>query len=123
TEKRPSINLIYDWRLAGCASSCRAFSYNWPGLPLSPPSIAVEPVDRDAVIIYASWNGATERVAWQVLAGTTPYDMSVIVWNTPRTGFETSIPIHSIGSYFQVHALDVSGKVIGRSRMIQQRCE
>jgi len=110
--------MIYDMQFPGQNFSYRAFKYDWTGMPLYPPSIAVEPVDKDAVIIYASWNGATELVAWQVLAGTTPHDMSVIVWNTPRTGFETSIPIHSIGSYFQVHALDVSGKVIGKSRMV-----
>src|SRR5690625_619619 len=110
--------MIYDMQFPGQNFSYRAFKYDLTGIPLYTASIAVEPVDKDAVIIYASWNGATELVAWQVLAGTTPHDMSVIVWNTPRTGFETSIPIHSIGSYLQVHALDVSGKVIGKSRMV-----
>src|SRR5699024_6935674 len=115
------INMIYHMQFPGQNFSYREFKYHWTGLPLSPPSIAEEPLAKDALIIYASWHGATELVAWLVLAGATPYDMSVIVWNTPRTGFETSIPIHSIGSCFQVHALDVSGKVIGRSRMIFNR--
>ena len=121
TEKNPSINMLYDIQFPGSNFSYRAFKYDWTGMPLYPPSIAVAPVDKDAVNIYASWNGATELAAWQVIAGSTPHDMSVIVWNIPHTGFETSIPIHSTGPYFQVHVLDASGKIIGRSRMVFNR--
>ena len=55
--------------------SYRAFKNKWVGLPLYPPSIAVELFCEDA-IVYASWNGSTETVAWQVLAGPTPKRLS-----------------------------------------------
>ncbi|MGG0337544.1 hypothetical protein ABEY45_22835 [Priestia aryabhattai] len=51
-------------------------------------------------IVYASWNGSTETVAWQVLAGPTPFKLAVVVFTAPRTGFETDIYAETVGPYF-----------------------
>lgn len=96
--------------------SYRAFKNKWIGLPLYPPSIAVK-LFCEAAIVYASWNGSTETVAWQVLAGPTCNTLSVVVICTTRTGFETKIDVNSDGPYFQVNALNSYGQVIGTSRI------
>lgn len=118
TKENPSLNLIYDMQYSGGNFSYRAFKNEWVGLPLYPPDIAVYPLCKDTAIVYASWNGSTETVSWQVLAGPTPYTLSVVVFSAPRTGFETDINVHSTGPYFQVNALDSEGKVIGRSWIV-----
>lgn len=117
TEKNPSLNFLYDMQFPNQNLSYRAFKYEWIGLPLYPPSIAVEPFREASVIVHASWNGSTETVAWQVLAGDTPDRLSVIVESVPRTGFETDIYVNSKGPYFQVRALNSCGHIIGTSRI------
>ena len=113
TKENPSLNLIYDMKMPN--HTYRAFKHEWVGLPLDPPDIAVNALRKGGAMVYASWNGSTETVAWQVLAGSTPYTMSKIVSCAPRTGFETAIYTQSDGPYFQVNALDSCGIIIGRS--------
>ncbi|WP_230191847.1 hypothetical protein [Paenibacillus sp. CECT 9249] len=84
---------------------------------LDPPSIAVNVMD-EAAAVYASWNGSTETAAWQVLAGPTPETLSLEVKSVPRIGFETEIDVKSHGPFFQVNALDSSGRIIGTSRVV-----
>ncbi|VBB09582.1 arylsulfotransferase (asst) [Lucifera butyrica] len=117
TKKNPSLNFLYDMRFPNQNMSYRAFKNKWVGLPCYPPSIAVNQTCEDAAIVYASWNGSTETVAWQVLAGPWPNRLSVVVNSTPRTGFETDIDVNSAGPYFQVNALNSSGQIIGISRI------
>ncbi len=117
TEENPSLNLLYDMQFPNENLSYRSFKNKWVGLPIYPPSIAVSVLCED-VIVYASWNGSTETVAWQVLAGTTHCTLSVVVSCTPRTGFETEIHVDESGPYFQVNALNSCGQVIGISRIV-----
>lgn len=118
TERNPSLNFLYDMQFPNQNLSYRAFKNKWRGVPLYPPSIAVETFREDAVIVYASWNGSTETVAWQVLAGLNPDRLSVVVDSIPRTGFETDIYVNSDRPYFQVNALNSCGHVIGTSRIV-----
>ena len=97
--------------------SYRAFKNKWVGLPLYPPSIAVK-LFCEGAIVYVSWNGSTETIAWQVLAGPTPNRLSVVVNSTPRIGFETDIDTNTVGPYFQVNALNSCGQVIGTSCIV-----
>lgn len=116
TIKDPSLNFLYNMQFPNQNISYRAYKHKWVGLPLYPPSIAVDQLFEDAVV-YASWNGSTETAAWQVLAGSTSKKLSVVIISTPRTGFETEIKVNSDGPYFQVKALNSDGKVIGTSRI------
>ena len=120
TEKDPSLNFLYDMQFPNQNISYRAFKNKWVGLPLNPPSISAE-LFCEAAVVYTSWNGSTETVAWQVLAGSTHNTLSVVVISTPRTGFETKINVNSDGPYFQVNALNSCGKVIGTSRIAHAR--
>lgn len=113
-----SRNFLYDMQFPGDNFSYRAFKNRWVGLPLDPPSIAVKR-SGDAATVYASWNGSTETAAWQVLAGPRRDRLTVVVKSAPRTGFETAIPVHSHGPYFQVRALNADGHVIGTSRIVR----
>jgi len=117
TKNDPSLNFLYDMQFPNQNLSYRAFKNKWVGLPCYPPSIAVNLCCEDTTIVYASWNGSTETVAWQVLVGRRPDRLSVVVNCTPRTGFETDICINSDGPYFQVNALNSCGEVIGTSRI------
>lgn len=117
TKESPSKNLIYDMQMPN--HTYRAFKYEWVGLPLDPPDIEVKSTGKHRSIVYASWNGSTETVAWQVLAGPTPYTMSEVVSHTPRTGFETDIHVQATGPHFQVNALDSCGKIIGKSLTVK----
>lgn len=116
-EKNTSLNFLYDMQFPNQNISYRAFKNKWVGLPLYRPSIAVD-LFCESTIVYASWNGSTETVAWQVLAGPTHNRLSVVVISTPRTGFETEIDVNSNGPYFQVNALNSCGQVIGMSRIV-----
>lgn len=117
TENDPSLNFLFDMQFPNQNLSYRAFKSKWIGLPLYPPNIAIEIFRENTVIVYASWNGSTETVAWQVLAGPKPDRLSVVVDNVPRTGFETDIYVNLQVSYFQVNALNSCGHVIGMSRI------
>jgi Arylsulfotransferase (ASST). len=117
TMAEPALNFLYNMRFPNQNMSYRAFKNKWIGLPLYPPSIAVISV-HDNVELYASWNGSTETVAWQVLAGPSTCCMSVIIDHVPRTGFETKIKLKSNEPYYQIKALDSCGFVIGISEPI-----
>jgi hypothetical protein len=67
--------------------------------------------------VYASWNGATEVARWRVLSGATAGSLRAGP-TAARTGFETAIALSGAAKVVQVEALDRSGKVIGRSRVV-----
>lgn len=112
----PSLNFLYDMQFPNENISYRAFKNEWIGLPLYSPSIAVKEY-YNSVIVFASWNGSTETIAWQVLSGPSSTCLSVVINSTPRVGFETAIKVNSPSKYLQVNALNACGQVIGTSRI------
>ncbi|WP_307821770.1 arylsulfotransferase family protein [Streptomyces coffeae] len=118
TGSTPSRNLLYDARMPGSDISYRAFRQAWVGTPYYPPKAAVRTRDGHRVV-YASWNGSTRTRAWQVLAGPDPRSLSVVVRHAPRAGFETAVTTRGRGPYFQVKALDASGKVLRTSAVVR----
>jgi EmrB/QacA subfamily drug resistance transporter len=92
----------------------RATLERWVGLPLSPPAgAAVQRADK--TIVYASWNGATRLAAWRVLAGAATGRLGAVT-STPKTGFETALPVSASYKRYQLQALDAKGHVIGASQ-------
>jgi hypothetical protein len=71
------------------------------------------------MLVYASWNGATEVARWQVLAGRASRLRGVA--SKARAGFETEITAKSRGSHVAVRALDARGRVLGTSRAVRPR--
>jgi Arylsulfotransferase (ASST) len=104
SEFTASGRLVYDAQLPQDDGSYRAYRFPWKATPGTRP---------DAVLsggaVYASWNGATEVVRWQVLAG------SSVVASARKSGFETRIPVSSAAGSFTVRALDARGHVLGSS--------
>jgi hypothetical protein len=100
------------------SESYRAFRLPWSGQPADDPAIVAELVADDKVMIYASWNGATEVAAWQVLAGSAPDQLEPLA-TAPHQGFETVITVRSTETYVGLEALNKSGKVLGTTNAIK----
>jgi hypothetical protein len=95
--------------------SYRVLFSNWVGMPSSPPSGAVRK-SHGKTYVYASWNGATQVLAWRVLAGSSSQHLSVVVSRAARTGFETTIPVPGSHKTFEVQALGSHSAVLGTSK-------
>jgi Arylsulfotransferase (ASST) len=113
TEFGPRGTTILDARFAKHgADSYRAYRFPWIGHPTRPPAVAVE---RNT--LYASWNGGTEVVSWQLLAGTDKKKLKPVSV-VPKGGFETAIPIPSGAAWIAVRALDRLGHSLARSPVV-----
>jgi hypothetical protein len=111
-------SLLYDVKLPGSEHTYRTFRQSWTGVPYYPPSAAARK-DGSGTDVYASWNGSTQTVAWQVLAGPSPASLKVVASRASRTGFETRIRVPSAGPYFRVRALGPSGKALRSSTVVR----
>jgi hypothetical protein len=111
SEFAPSGQLVFDAHFPEHVQSYRAFRLPWRGTPAQPPQFALQAAGFATV--YASWNGATSVASWRVLAGPDGAHLAPVV-QTPRSGFETTIPL-PLGTYgvISVEALDSSGAVLG----------
>jgi hypothetical protein len=104
--------LVFDARLPNDDGSYRAYRFPWHARPATRPVAAAA-----EGAVYASWNGATEVAAWQVLAGDSPATLQV-VGTAPRRGFETQIRLPRLAPSAQVRALDATGAVLAQSRVV-----
>src|ERR671921_311906 len=114
--------LLFDAQLLGDGQSYRAFRFPWSGHPSDNPTVAVEQGPNDKVTLYVSWNGATEVVSWQVLAGSTPSQLKP-VGSAPRRGFETTVTVRTAEPYVAVQAKNSSGRVLGSTRRLSRNTE
>ncbi len=95
------------------SQSYRDYRFPWVGQPADAPAIALEK-QGGSLLVYASWNGATEVAAWDVLAGTGAADLSSVA-TAPRSGFETAITLTTTKPFVAVRARDASGNILGTS--------
>jgi hypothetical protein len=109
--------LLYDVLTPGSDISYRAYCDTWVGLPLTRPAAAVRVVNGSPVV-YASWSGSTQTVAWRLLAGSGPRALSPVS-TTRRAGFETLMVPPTITHYFEVQAIGAQGQVLGSSRVLR----
>lgn len=115
TVNNPSVNLIYDAKMPGNNYTYRAYRHEWVGRPYYAPSIAARKQDGH-ITIYASWNGSTQTVAWQLFGGFCPNKLSIIK-TVHKKGFETAIATSHCRAFYQVKAVDSQGNVIGVSKV------
>jgi hypothetical protein len=100
--------------------SYRGYRFPWSGQPTTPPSIAAS-ASGSGTTVYASWNGATEVTAWEVLTGSSQDPASMTpVGNFTKTDFETTMSISSNQPYVAVQALNSAGQVIGTSAAVSR---
>ena len=113
TEFGPHGKTLLDFRFGRSGvDSYRAYRFAWTGRPRSKPAIAVE---RDT--LYASWNGATEIKAWQLLGGSEKKKLRPLL-TVPKTGFETAITLPGETAWVAVRALDRLGRSMARSAVV-----
>jgi hypothetical protein len=113
TEFGPHGKTLLDFRFGRSgADSYRAYRFVWVGRPRSKPAIAVE---RDT--LYASWNGATEIKAWQLLGGPEKKKLKPLL-TVPKAGFETAISLPAETAWVAVRALDRLGRSMARSAAV-----
>lgn len=102
---------LLDVRWPGAMYSYRALlTDTWIGTPYYPPSGAVRGSN-----VYASWNGATEVAKWEVLAGRSSSNLTVVATHR-RASFETAIKLSRTYGVYEVRALTGRGRVLGTSK-------
>jgi Arylsulfotransferase (ASST) len=118
SEFSPDGRLLFDARMPHGYQSYRAYRAQWIGTPATNPDVAGRRGAHNALTVYASWNGATNVAAWQVLTGSRAG--SLRAGSTfARTGFETAMTLPSSARYVAVRALSIYGKALGTSRPIR----
>lgn len=110
--------LLYEVSMPMADESYRAFTLPWVGAPLYPPSAAVRRL-HGKTVVYASWNGATRVAYWQLLGGSGTGKLKIVVGRARRRGFETAIATRAGGPFFQIRALDASGRILKASRIMR----
>jgi hypothetical protein len=111
--------MIFNGRLTKGKGNYRAVRAPWTGRPATLPAIAVRRARNGRVVVYASWNGATEVARWQVLAGPSA-DALRGVASKARDGFETEITARTGARFVAVRARARDGSVLGTSRAVRR---
>ncbi|HEY5274405.1 MAG TPA: arylsulfotransferase family protein [Acidimicrobiales bacterium] len=109
--------LIFDGRLPTNVQSYRAFRANWTGRPLEAPAVATATDSFGNVVVYMSWNGATELASWQVLMGKGAGPMRP-VGSAEKESFETTVTVQKLGTNLVAVALDAKGRELARSKTV-----
>jgi hypothetical protein len=110
--------LLFDAVLGRQYESYRAFRLPWTGRPAQAPAIALARGHDCERTAYASWNGATEVRAWQLLAGTGGADLRPLA-QVRADGFESALRVPATaGPLLAAQALDGGGRPLGRSREV-----
>jgi outer membrane protein assembly factor BamB len=110
--------LLFDFRVSSEHRSYRAFRFPWSGQPSDQPAAVAERTSDNELEVYASWNGATEIAAWEVLTGPDPGQLESL-GSIPRNGFETAMLVQTSDPYVAVQAKHLSGRVLGTSTLVE----
>lgn len=105
---------VFEARGLGSASY-RSFKFEWSATPASVPDIAAVQ-GSDDLVVYASWNGATDVAQWRVFTGADASSLTEAAV-VDRTGFETSATVPQ-AAWVQVEALRSDGTPLARSRAL-----
>ncbi|KAJ5935180.1 arylsulfotransferase [Penicillium verhagenii] len=102
----------------------RAYKMDWVATPWWDPSIAPRLSPKGELVVYVSWNGATEVAEWVVRgveAGLELNSKGKVVTRSVRTGFETKLVIveeTKSWRYIWAEALDAKGNVLRSSQIV-----
>lgn len=101
----------------------RSYKMDWSATPWWDPAIAPRKNPEDQLVVYASWNGATEVATW-VVRGAADSDSrdngngGAVLATSPRTGFETKLVIgETKWQYLWAEAVDIWGNVLRSSEV------
>jgi hypothetical protein len=110
--------LLFDGRFPGSVVSYRAYRFPWTGHPTEAPAAVAGARRKGGLTVYASWNGATDVITWQVLTGPRP-DALWPARSVARDGFETAIRVQTTQPFVSVQAKDRYGQVMATSRTLR----
>ncbi|RAL16186.1 uncharacterized protein BO97DRAFT_362667 [Aspergillus homomorphus CBS 101889] len=99
----------------------RAYKMDWTATPWWDPVLAPRMNSQGELVVYVSWNGATEITTWVVrgAARDLPGKKGRIIAVSPRTGFETKMVLGSTEwQYLWAEAVDWKGNVIGSTEVV-----
>jgi hypothetical protein len=104
----------------------RAYKMNWSATPWWDPAIAMRKNQDGELVVYLSWNGATEVAYWVVRGAHNPvrgsYDK--VVTEGARTGFETKLIVgETPWQYLWAEAVDEAGKVLRSTDIVDLTTE
>ena len=114
TEFGAAGDVRFDASLPPGGSSYRSLRFAWQGRPIEQPALALNRDGGGQLTVFASWNGATEVHAWEVLGGHTGEALSPVA-RAARSGFETAIRTPGSPERIAVRALGADGAVLGLS--------
>ena len=121
SELSPGGQQLFDAHFPPHTQSYRSFRQPWSGTPAHRPALAFAAGGAGAGTVFASWNGATQLAAWQLLAGGSRSSLRPVL-TVPRSGFETAltVPAGTRGPYVEVQALDAAGGVLSSSAAVEE---
>jgi len=117
TEYSSSGRVLFDATLGLGVQDFRTYFAPWSAQPKTLPAIAARSAAGGRLSVEASWNGATAVARWQVLAGASATAL-VAVTSAARSGFQTTIAVHTSEPYVAVAALDSAGRTLATSPAI-----
>jgi hypothetical protein len=111
--------IVFQSTFGAYASSYRVFRAEWHATPTTAPTVGLAR-SSGTVRAKVNWNGATDIVQWQLLAGPDAKHLTV-VQTAPYTGFQAVLtaPTGSSKRVFEVRAVRTSGMPTGISRVAQ----
>lgn len=112
-------DVVFESQLGSAQYTYRSYREDWHAQPVERPAVAV---DRSfgLVTAYASWNGATEVVRWDLFAGPSTASLRVVGYAF-RSGFETRLTgsVRSSDTVFAVRAADRYNRPLSTSGTLQ----
>ncbi|KAL6231327.1 hypothetical protein BDW75DRAFT_233699 [Aspergillus navahoensis] len=111
--------LLWGYIDKGNIMNYRAQKFQWEGNPTDIPALWTysKSSDRSAsTTFYVSWNGATRVKHWQFYGSNNSTGNYTLLGKTPKDGFETTYIVPGFFRYTYAEALDMKGKVLGKSR-------
>jgi hypothetical protein len=108
---------LFEAQTPNGSESYRSFRFPWSARPATLPSVAVSAAPGDSLRVYLSWNGATDVAGWRLEAGASPSTLAPALTSADG-GFETVLRLPGSVRFVVAEALDASGRVLARSRVI-----
>jgi hypothetical protein len=118
TEFDSAGHVLLDGTLGKDVQNFKSFLSSWEGHPTTAPAVLARPAGAGAIGVAVSWNGATDVASWRVLAGASSSSLAAVA-TAAKSGFQTSLTVHTAGPYVAVQALDGSGAVLGTSATVK----
>lgn len=96
----------------------RSYKFPWVGKPLTKPALWTYSRlnnEESGMVLYVSWNGATEVDSWNFYAGNSASGPFQLVGNVKKHGFETVMRYINVTQWAFAEAVDVEGNALERS--------